>query len=99
MEEEKQVSREGLPKALIEACATGRPIVTTDAVGCRECVDEGINGLKVPVKDSMALANALEHLINNRSLMEEMGKAGRRKAIAEFDIREVVKKHLEIYSL
>src|SRR5690606_3674297 len=43
--------REGLPKTLIEACAIGRPIVTTDAIGCKDCVDEGINGFKVPVGD------------------------------------------------
>lgn len=91
--------REGLPKALIEACATGRPIVTTDAVGCRDCVDEGINGLKVPVKDGLALANALERLVNDRSLMEKMGKAGRSKAEIEFDVKDVVKKHMEIYTL
>ncbi|WP_221406103.1 glycosyltransferase family 4 protein [Proteiniphilum acetatigenes] len=89
--------REGLPKTLIEACAVGRPIVTTDAIGCRDCVDEGVNGFKVPVRDSIALAKSLETLINNRQLMEEMGKAGRKKAEAEFDVNEVIRKHLDIY--
>ena len=47
--------REGLPKSLIEACAVGRPIVTTDVPGCRECVKSGYNGYLVPAKDSRAL--------------------------------------------
>lgn len=90
--------REGLPKTLIEACAVGRPIVTTDAIGCNDCVDEGVNGLKVPVRDADALALALEKLINNPALMEEMGGAGRRKAEAEFNVDDVVRRHLEIYN-
>lgn len=89
--------REGLPKTLIEACAIGRPIVTTDAIGCKDCVDEGVNGFKVPVKNSAALANAIEKLINDKDLMERMGVAGRRKAEREFDEKDVIKTHLEIY--
>lgn len=89
--------REGLPKSLIEACAVGRPIVTTDAIGCRDCVDEGVNGFKVPVGDGLALAKALEKLITDLDLRQRMGSAGRKKAEAEFDVREVVQKHLDIY--
>ena len=55
--------REGLPKVLIEACAAGIPIVTTDAIGCRDCVEEGLNGFKVPVKSVIPLANAIEKLL------------------------------------
>lgn len=90
--------REGLPKSLIEACAIGRPIVTTDAVGCKDCVDEGINGFKVPVGNSELLAEALEKLINNPELIKEMGAKGRKKAEQEFDVKEVIKSHLHIYS-
>ncbi|GHE38946.1 glycosyltransferase family 4 protein [Sphingobacterium griseoflavum] len=90
--------REGLPKTLIEACAIGRPIVTTDAVGCKDCVDQGVNGIKVPVKDSSALATALEEMINNRELMIRMGSAGREKAEKEFDVVGVIDKHLQIYN-
>jgi glycosyltransferase involved in cell wall biosynthesis len=89
--------REGMPKTLIEACAVGRPIVTTDAIGCRECVDEGVNGFKVPVKSSVELAAALKKLIVNVELRTNMGKASRLKAENEFDQRDVVKKHMEIY--
>lgn len=90
--------REGMPKTLIEACAMGRAIITTDAIGCRECVDEGINGLKVPVKDYKSLAIAIERLVNNPDEIIQMGKASREKAESEFDINFVIKKHLEIYN-
>ncbi|MGB7526479.1 glycosyltransferase family 4 protein [Sphingobacterium cellulitidis] len=90
--------REGLPKNLIEACAIGRPIVTTRAIGCKDCVDEGINGFKVPIKDGIALANALEKLINNRDLLIKMGCESRLKAVREFDLKEVKSNHLRIYN-
>lgn len=90
--------REGMPKSLIEACAMGRAIISTDAIGCRECVDEGINGLKVPIKDSQSLANAIEFLVNNPNRIIEMGIASRAKAEKEFDINSVIKTHLEIYN-
>lgn len=90
--------REGLPKTLIEACAIGRPIVTTDAIGCKDCVDEGLNGYKVDVGNSEGLAEALEKLVNDYNLMESMGLEGRRKAEKEFDVNDVIKKHLEIYN-
>ncbi len=90
--------REGMPKALLEACAVGRAIITTNAIGCRETVDEGINGFKVPVASSIDLANALEELINNHDLIKQMGHNSRLKAEKEFDIKNVVQKHIEIYN-
>jgi glycosyltransferase involved in cell wall biosynthesis len=90
--------REGLPKVLIEACAMGRAIITTDAIGCRECVDDGINGLKVPVKYAQSLARAIEYLVINQSKIYEMGEASRLKAEQEFDVKFVLNKHLEIYN-
>lgn len=90
--------REGMPRSLIEACAMGRAIITTDAIGCRECVDEGINGLKVPIKDSKSLANAIEFLVNSPNRIIEMGIASRAKAEKEFDVNSVIKTHLEIYN-
>jgi glycosyltransferase involved in cell wall biosynthesis len=89
--------REGMPKTLIEACAMGRAIITTDVIGCRECVDEGINGCKVPVKDAQRLADAIEFLVNNPNKIIEMGNASRLKAEKEFDINSVIRTHLEIY--
>jgi len=90
--------REGMPKTLIEACAIGRAIITTDAIGCRECVDEGENGLKVPVYSVQPLADAIEKLVLNPNLIKEMGNKSRIKAVEEFDVVTVIKNHLRIYS-
>jgi glycosyltransferase involved in cell wall biosynthesis len=89
--------REGVPKSLIDACAIGRPIVTTNSVGCKDVVDDGVNGFLVPVKDSDALAKKLRILIEDKDLRVRMGKAAREKAEREFPIEDVIMKHLEIY--
>jgi glycosyltransferase involved in cell wall biosynthesis len=89
--------REGLPKSLIEAAACGRPVVTTDVPGCRDAIEPGVTGLLVPPRDAMALANALERLIEDSSLRKAMGKAGRTLAEREFGIEKVVAAHLQIY--
>lgn len=90
--------REGLPKSLIEANAIGRPIVTTDSVGCRDTVEDGVNGFIIPVKDSKTLAEKLEILINDRDLRVRMGKEARRIAERDFSIDNVVSRHMEIYN-
>jgi glycosyltransferase involved in cell wall biosynthesis len=90
--------REGLPKSLAEACSFGRPIITTDAIGCRECVDDGINGVLVPVKSTKELANAIIKLIDNKNEMRRMGKMGRIKAEKEFNLHNIVEEHMIIYS-
>lgn len=90
--------REGVPKSLIDACAIGRPIVTTNSIGCKDVVDEGVNGFLVPVKDSEALAQKLRILIEDKELRVRMGKASREKAEREFPIENVIMKHLEIYN-
>ena len=89
--------REGVPKSLIDACAVGRPIVTTDSIGCKDVVDDGVNGFLVPVKDSEALVRKLRILVEDRELRVRMGKAAREKAEREFAIGGVIEKHLEIY--
>ena len=89
--------REGVPKSLIDACAVGRPIVTTNSIGCKDAVDDGINGILVPIKDCEALAKALRTLIENKELRSKMGKAARLKAEREFSLQHVVNRHLEIY--
>ncbi|MDD5035157.1 MAG: glycosyltransferase family 4 protein [Methylococcaceae bacterium] len=89
--------REGLPKALIEAAAAGRPIVTTDVPGCREVVRDGENGLLVPVKAVEALADALTKLIEDSSLRARMGAKGREMAVESFSQERICAETLALY--
>lgn len=89
--------REGVPKVLIEAASCGRPIVTTDAPGCREIVHHGENGLLVPVRDADALADAIRTLLDDPELRSRMGNAGRELVEREFTIEAVVSATLDIY--
>jgi len=89
---------EGLPKALIDACAAGRPIVATDIAGCRAVVTSGMNGLLVRPKDADSLANALRILISDPSLRKQMGKRSFEVATAKFDIALVIASTLDVYT-
>lgn len=80
---------EGTPRTVLEAMAMARPVVTTDAPGCRETVREGINGYLVPVRDPQALARALEHFILDPHLIRRMGQEGRRMAAEKYDVHKV----------
>jgi len=80
---------EGLPRSVMEAMATGRLIVTSDAPGCRETVVAGENGFLVPVSDPPALAERLIALIDQRSEWERMGRASRRIAEERFDVHKI----------
>lgn len=88
---------EGLPKVLIEAAASGRAIVTTDHPGCRDAIEPDKTGLLVPVRDCVALADAIERLIKDKELRQQMGKAGRELAVREFSIDRVVEAHMNVY--
>jgi len=81
--------REGTSKVMLEAMAVGRPVITTDTVGCREPIEPGVNGLLVPVQDPEALAQAMRRLADDRSLVERMGRESRRIAERRFDARVV----------
>ena len=76
--------REGLPKILIEAASSGRPIVTTDVPGCREVVEDGVNGFLVPAKNAEKLRDALLKLIENEELRIKMGEESRKIAKDRF---------------
>jgi glycosyltransferase involved in cell wall biosynthesis len=89
--------REGLPKSLIEACAIGRPIVTTDVPGCKECVIEGKNGFLVPAKDCESLSCAIEKLIEQPRLRIDFSLESRKLAEREFSIENVINKTFSIY--
>ena len=90
---------EGVPRILIEAAASGRAVVATDAPGCREIVRNGQNGWLVPVGDVDALVDRLQRLITNASLRSEMGRAGRELAVAEFSLDRVLDATMAVCTL
>ena len=81
--------REGTPRSVLEAMSMGRPIITTDAPGCRETVIDGKNGFLVPVKDVDALKSAMEKFILEPDLISRMGKQSRVIAEEKYDVRKV----------
>lgn len=81
--------REGTPRSVLEAMATGRPIISTDAPGCREPVEEGINGFLAPPRTVEPLVLAMERFIDHPRLVAEMGAASRRIACEKYDSRFV----------
>ncbi len=91
--------REGMPRVLVEAAASGRPIITTDVPGCRDIVQPEINGLLVPAKNSMALAAAMEKLIINPELRRMLGQKGRELVKDEYALETVIQQTLTIYDL
>lgn len=89
---------EGLPKSLIEADAIGRPIITSNSVGCKEAVIDGENGFLIAPKDVKALTEKLDLLLGDAELRRKMGKASRKYAEESFDINVVIERHLNIYN-
>lgn len=81
--------REGTPRSVLEAMAMGRPIITTDAPGCRETVINGENGLLVPPRDSAALEQAMERFILNPRLAPRMGAASFEIARSKYDVNKI----------
>jgi glycosyltransferase involved in cell wall biosynthesis len=89
--------REGMPKALLEAAACGRAVVTTDVPGCRDAIEPSVTGVLVPVRAEEHLAHTIEQLLKQPEQRKAMAMAGRRLAEQEFDVRAVVEKHLAVY--
>ena len=90
--------REGLPKTLLEAAASGLPLITTNAPGCREiCIHEK-NGLLVKIKDSEDLANAIIKLSEDKELRKKMGEASRIMVEKKFSLSCINEKMLNIFS-
>jgi glycosyltransferase involved in cell wall biosynthesis len=89
--------REGMPKALLEAAACARPIITTDVVGCREVIDDGVEGFIRPARASLGLSEAMTALIDDPLLRHRMGAAARKRAERRFGQERVVAAHLAIY--
>lgn len=88
---------EGLPKCLVEAAACGRAVITTDHPGCRDAIVPDETGILVPVKDPVALADAIQKLIEDIDLRQSMGRNGRILAQESFAIEKIVEQHMQIY--
>ena len=89
--------REGVPRVLIEGLAMGKPVITTDSVGCKETVIDNWNGFKIPVKDPQQLYSALEKMI----LLQEdqfikFRNNSRKLAIEKFNEKDVLKLYLDL---
>jgi len=88
---------EGVPRSLLEAAASGKPIVATDVSGCRDVVRHGENGFLVPAQQALPLADAIERLVRDGELRRLMGERGRKRALAEFSVDIVAAQTLQIY--
>lgn len=91
--------REGIPRTLLEALAMGRPIITTETVGCKETVINGENGLFTPIKDSNALAEKMIYMIEHREKLKEMSDKSYEYCKQRFDVNIINKKMLEIMNI
>lgn len=89
--------REGMPVTVIEAMASGLPVVATDIRGCREEVVDGVTGYIVPRQDAPALGQAILRLVSDLGMARSMGEAGRQRAVAEFDESTVVAQQVAAY--
>lgn len=89
---------EGIPKSLIEAASCGLPLIATDLPGCKEIVIEGINGILVPPKNPGSLAAAIEKLVKNDILREQMGRKSRKLVENKFSKKIVMQQYISIYS-
>ena len=90
--------REGFPRSAMEAAASGLPVVATDIRGCRQVVESGRTGLLVPVRDAVALGEAIATIAHDADLRRAMAVRARAKAEAEFDQRTQIRITLETYA-
>jgi Glycosyltransferase len=77
--------REGLPRTILEALACGRPVITTDWTGCKEAIEDGVNGYLVPIKDSKALSQKMVQLCD-REIAQEMGNRAYRICQEKYEV-------------
>ncbi len=92
--------REGMSNVLLEAASMARPLIATNVTGCRDIVEDGVNGFLCNVRDGKDLAEKMKKMINlSAAEREKMGKKGREKMISEFDKKIVVKTYIEAIDL
>ena len=89
--------REGLPRTLLEAAATGLPLIGTDVPGVREAITDGVNGILIRTHDSAVLARAVERLADDPDMCERYGNSSLHRAKKEFDYRRVVGAYVRMY--
>lgn len=89
--------REGLPRVVIEAAACGIPAVAADVPGSRDAIEHGVTGLLVPARDHGSLVEAICTLLDDDAMRQAMGRAAREKALAEFDVRLITDRQLDVY--
>lgn len=87
--------REGVPRILLEAASMGKPLITTDWVGCRDVVADGCNGILIPPRDSASLTSAMLRLAADPGLRMRMGQEGRKRVLKTFDEKVIIQ---EIYN-
>lgn len=87
---------EGIPRTVLEAMATGRPVITTDAPGCRDTVVEGESGFFVPIKDARAIARAMTRFVDDPALVVRMGRSARALAEERFDVHRINRELIEM---
>jgi len=91
--------REGKPRSTQEAMAMGRPVITTDAPGCRDTVHDGVNGFLIPVRDANALARSMERFIEQPDLIVTMGIESRRLAETHYDVHKINRQLMSIMGI
>ena len=89
--------REGFPKSLTEAMACGRPVITTNTVGCREVIEDGVSGFIVPLYDPKVLADALQQLAEDSVLRQNMGAAARERTEKNFSDKVIISQVFALY--
>lgn len=88
---------DGMPPSLLEALASGKPIVSFNAGGAKDIINDGVNGFLVPIKDCKMLASRIIYLCENQDVLEEMGRRARMRAEQNFDINKRLSKLIDIY--
>ncbi|QAY78041.1 glycosyltransferase family 4 protein [Sphingosinicella sp. BN140058] len=81
--------REGLPRTILEAMSSGRPVITCDLPGCRDAITDGVTGFLVPARSPETLAAAMLRIVEDRKRLEQMAAAAREAATARYDVRKV----------
>jgi glycosyltransferase involved in cell wall biosynthesis len=90
---------EGTPKSVLEAMAMGRPIITSNAPGCRETVIDGVNGYLVKVKDVQGLIKRMEYFISNHDICKKMGEESLKIAINKYDVKKINQSIMNVMGL